>query len=227
VTGAAGGIGTAVAQRLAQHPGVTVVGLDRVAAESDSSLDVIGCDLSHDQERERTLDELFVRLGAPAYWVSCAGTYPRVALEDYDRDLFDEVLADNLGHVFWVARRVVASMRDGGGGRIVLVSSQAAAAGGHDAAYAAAKAGVTALAKSIAREHAAAGILCNAVSPGPTDTPMAEAMGSWRTHYMETMPIKRLVTADEAAEVICAVLTLRGSALTGATVDVDGGLLRR
>lgn len=226
VTGAAGGIGAAVCARLAEETGLAVVGVDRAEPSKPIGGRFVLCDLGDPDARERALGEMLGGLGPPGMWASCAGHYPRLSLDEYDRERFSRVVADNFTHVFWVARAVVAAMRRGGG-RIVLVSSQAGASGGADAAYAASKAAVTALAKSIAREEAPNGILCNVVSPGPTDTAMAAAMGDRRRHYEKEMPIGRLAAADEVAEVICMILTSRQEAMTGATVDVDGGLLRR
>lgn len=228
VTGAAGGIGSAVCARLAVEPGLSVVGIDRSLPEpSPANWQLKRCDLAEATSRERLLGSLLDKFGPPCYWASCAGLHPRCGLEDYESELFEQVLADNFGHVFWVAQSVVAAMTGTGGGRIVITTSQAGASGGRDALYAASKAACAALAKSIAREYATAGVLCNAVSPGPVDTPMAEAMGARRTYYEEAIPIGRLTDADEVAEVICMLLTSSQEAMTGATVDIDGGLLRR
>jgi NAD(P)-dependent dehydrogenase (short-subunit alcohol dehydrogenase family) len=227
VTGAAGGIGSAVCARLAALPDLAVVGLDRAERAAPAGVRAVRCDLAEEGQRERVLGGLLDELGPPRMWASCAGAYPRRLLEEYDADLLDRVLADNFTHVFWTARALVAAMGAGGGGRIVLVSSQAGASGGADPAYAAAKAAVTALGKSIARECAPSGIRCNVVSPGPTDTPMATAMGERREYYKRQIPIGRLASADEVAEVICMVLGSSQGAMTGATIDVDGGLLRR
>lgn len=227
VTGAAGAIGAEVCRQLTCAGGVEVIGVDTRPADPDATWQTMQCDLADAAAREALLAELQDRHGPPQVWASCAGRYERIGIEDYDSESFEQVMEDNFNHAFWLAQRLVPAMASAGGGRIVLVSSQAGAAGGADAAYAAAKAAVTALGKSISREYGPAGVVCNVVSPGPTDTPMATAMGPRRRHYEEAMPIRRLVRADEVAEVIHLLLSSRQEAMTGATVDVDGGLLRR
>lgn len=226
VTGAAGGIGSAVCERLVDRDGLAVVGVD-AAPRGSVRWEALECDLVDEATREPLFDDLLAARGAPALWASCAGRYERASIVAHDAGSYRRTMEDNFGHVFWLARRLVPAMAGAGGGRLVLLSSQAGASGGADPVYAAAKAAVTALGKSIAREHAGAGVLCNVLSPGPTDTPMAEAMGARRADYEAAMPIGRLASAAEVAEVACALLSLEGGSMTGATVDVDGGLLRR
>jgi NAD(P)-dependent dehydrogenase (short-subunit alcohol dehydrogenase family) len=127
-----------------------------------------------------------------------------------------------------VVQLVLDAMVKAGGGRIVLVTSQASTAGGTDALYAAAKAGLVALVKSVAREFSRFGVLCNAVSPGPVDTPMATVMGpELRRDYEHRIPIGRFASPSEVGEVIVFLLMMEGGAISGATIDVDGGLIRR
>ena len=94
--------------------------------------------------------------------------------------------------------------------------------------YAAAKAGLVAAVKSIAREYAKAGVTANVVSPGPVETPMASVMGDERRRFYEsTIPLGRYTRADEVASVIAWLLTDAPEAVTGMVLDVDGGLVRR
>ncbi len=224
LAGAAGGMGRAIAARLI-GAGITVVGLDRAAAPG--AMELLRCDLADDAQRKRVIGEAIGRRGPPGAVVWAAGTYLRRPLAEYDRTTFEEVVADNFTAAFFLLQQVLPVLRAAGGGRIVLIGSQAAATGGTDACYAAAKAALVGLAKSIAREYAADRITCNVVSPGPADTPMAAAMGDRRTYYEQAIPVGRLVAPDEVAGVVEFLLRDAGEALTGATIDVDGGLVRR
>jgi 3-oxoacyl-[acyl-carrier protein] reductase len=142
---------------------------------------------------------------------------------------WDRVLAVDLRGVFLCCRTVLRGMIAARWGRIVNVVSPAAFVGQEGAAnYAAAKAGVLGLTKSLAREVARFGITVNAVSPGLIDTRLVGEMQSERRSEIERqIPLGRLGTPDEIAAAILFVASPAASYITGSTVHVDGGLAMR
>ena len=171
---------------------------------------------------------LFEQRGAPRYLAAAAGTYARRPFRAYSREDMLDTIDVNLVATACLLQAATVAMVAAGGGRIAVVTSQAGVTGGTDALYAAAKAGQTALVKSVAREFARQGIVCNAVSPGPVESPMAEVMGEDRKcHYRDATPNGRLACITEVGEAVEFLLLMEGTGVQGATVDVDGGLVRR
>jgi NAD(P)-dependent dehydrogenase (short-subunit alcohol dehydrogenase family) len=245
VTGGSLGIGRATARRLAQEGAAVVLcGHDESSVE-EALAELRGAGLEVDGRRadvtsSAEMDGL-VRLAAERYGgvdilVNSAGIQRYGTVVDTSEELWDEVLAVNLKGMFLAAKRCVPEMRRRGGGAIVNVASvQALAVQTGVAAYAASKGGVVALTKAIAVDHAADNIRCNAVCPGSVDTPMLrsaadlfkgessddELIRSWgRSH-----PLGRVARPEEVAEVIAFLAGDRASFVTGAELNVDGGLL--
>jgi 2-hydroxycyclohexanecarboxyl-CoA dehydrogenase len=177
VTGGAGAIGAAVCRELAaQGRVVAVADLDgEGAALLGAEIGGLGVplDVADPDSVDRALDEVRERLGAITVLVSCAGWDQMRPFIDTDEFFQSRVLEINLGGPIRVIRAVLPDMIEAEYGRIVLVSSDAGRVGSSgEAIYAAAKGGVIALAKSVAREVVRHGITANCVCPGPTDTPL-------------------------------------------------------
>jgi 3-oxoacyl-[acyl-carrier protein] reductase len=141
-------------------------------------------------------------------------------------DDFTDVLDANLTAGFRVARRAVKGMMKGRWGRIVFVSSIVGAAGqAGQANYAASKAGLVGLARSLAKEFASRNITVNIVAPGPIATDMLDALPEERRQAMaQAVPLGRLGSPDEVAGVICFLASDAAAFVTGAVIPVDGGM---
>ncbi len=239
VTGAAKGIGRAVAQRLLAE-GVAVAGLDLDAAaladtarELPGLLPVVG-DVGDWDAHERAADTANAH-GRLAYWVNNAGVdivggAHEVSAEDLTRAL--QVL--QIGPMYGCAI-AVRRMLAGGGGSIVNVSSiQGVAAFPGYFAYQAAKAALTMVTKGIAVDYGPHGIRCNALLPGVIDTPMtrtalAEApdLEAALREEGQLSPLQRAGTAEEMAEVVWFLLSDSASYVSGAAVVADGAATAR
>lgn len=222
VTGGASGLGRAVADRLAVS-GAAVAVLDRQPAEGHLS---VVADVTDARALDAAVLEAESALGAIDILVHSAGIGgPWGSAFALDPAQWRQIVDVNLTGSFLVCRRLLPGMTERGYGRAVLISSVAGKEG-HPllAAYAAAKAGMIALVKSLARELASSGVLVNAVTPAAFETPMALEQP---TDVLERMrgavPIGRLGRPDEAAALIAWLVSEECSFSTGAVFDLSGG----
>ncbi|MGB6009541.1 SDR family NAD(P)-dependent oxidoreductase [Castellaniella sp.] len=235
VTGGAAGIGLATARLLAsQQYDVCLLDLNAESAASHAQElgerhIGLGCDVGDEASVRQAVGEAIRRLGRIDVLVNNAGVgdQPVPTLEQ-DADLFSKVLDTHLRGTFLMSQAVGAHMIERGGGAIVNLSSIAAFGGipGRNA-YAAAKAGISAMTRSLACEWARRHVRVNAVAPGYTRTELIEkleARGALDTSgIMSRTPMGRLAEPDEIAQVIAFLASGQASYITGATVPVDGG----
>jgi NAD(P)-dependent dehydrogenase (short-subunit alcohol dehydrogenase family) len=221
VTGAGRGIGQRIAEVLAGN-GAKVAALDLDAPTHDGILG-IACDVSDEAAIEAAFDRIESDLGTVSVLVLNAGIYPIVPFEETTRELWDKTIAINLTGAFLCARRALPGMREQGYGRVIGIGSSAGKAGGKRsvAAYAASKAGVMTLMKSIANEYAKHGITANALAPALIDTPMIADTRD----LVNLIPVGRFGTVDEVASLVAFLASEHAGYITGEVTDINGGFL--
>lgn len=235
VTGGTRGIGRAITRALAgDGAAVVLTGRDpaRVAeavrdveARGGQALGVVA-EMGRSEDVQRMIDEAKERFGRIDLLVNNAGiTRDGLLIRMKDAD-WDEVLGVNLRAAFQATRAVARVMVRQRSGRIINIVSTAGAMGTPGQAnYSAAKAGLIGLTKSAARELAHWGILVNAVAPGLIETDMSAALSSeMRETYIAQVPLKRIGTPEEVAEVVRFLASEGASYITGQVIHVNGGL---
>lgn len=231
VTGGAGGLGRAIAQRLARSGVVSAlwdIDLAKAAAVAGTlpGARAYGVDVT-DYEAVKSAAEAVVRdFGRIDILVNSAGANGPIApLVDYPLDGWRWTIGLNLDGVFHCCRAVVPIMQTGGYGRIVNMSSIGGKEGNANAScYAAAKAGVMALTKSLGKELALTNIRVNAVAPAAIDTEMlSQVTPEFKAMVISKIPMGRLGRAEEVADLVNWLASPECSFCTGAVFDVSGG----
>ncbi|MFO7571928.1 MAG: SDR family NAD(P)-dependent oxidoreductase [Gaiellaceae bacterium] len=232
VTGAARGIGEATARRLHAD------GYDVVLADLDieGAVRVAGylgdraLALEHDVRELASWEALMAQLDDVHVLVNNAARTEFRSFFEIDLDEWDDVLATNLRGTYLGCRVVGAHMRERGAGRIVNLASDAAftASGGSGVHYAASKAGVVAVTRRAATELAPHGVTVNAIAPAAIDGPLARAVLRDRLEAeLAEIPVRRLGRPEEVAALVSFLLSDDAGYVTGATLDVNGGVLMR
>ena len=238
VTGASRGIGRHIARVLAQAGadlvlvGRNVPPLENVAGEV-RKMGVrgmpAGCDVSVKAQVDAMVQRARREFGRVDVLVNNAGLGGAGDVETISEERWDEVLAVNLKGVFLCSRAVTPIMRQQKYGRIINIASISGQTGGvaGSANYAASKGGVIAFTKTLARDLGPDGITVNAIAPGQIESGMGRLSEETKSQLVSHIPLGRLGTGDDIA---CAALFLASEEagyITGATIDVNGGILKR
>jgi NAD(P)-dependent dehydrogenase (short-subunit alcohol dehydrogenase family) len=240
VTGAAQGMGAAHARRLAAAGAMVAANdirdsaaLTALAQEIDG-LTAVG-DVSDPDECVRIADQVVDVAGRLDVLVANHAYMTMAPLLDHDDADWWKVVDTNLGGTFFLVQAVLPHMRAAGGGRIVVVTSEWGITGWPEAtAYAASKAGLIALVKTLGRELAPERIIVNAVAPGVTDTPQlrvdADAAGvdlaTVQQQYAADIPLGRIGSAEEIAAAVELLADFDVEAVVGQVLSCNGGSTR-
>jgi 3-oxoacyl-[acyl-carrier protein] reductase len=237
VTGAARGIGRAVAGALG-HAGASVVVVDADGAAADlacarlaaEGVAVLACpgDVSRDDQVRTVVDRTLERFGRVDVLVNNAGIIRRGSIDTVTEDDWRRVLDVNATGPFLLCRAVVPVMRRQGAGTIVNVSSIAAKLGDLTSApgYGPSKAALDALTKTLARQLAASGIRVNGVAPHAIETDMsAQWSAERRREIVAGIPLGRLGSPADVAQAVLFLASDRAGFITGEILDVNGGAL--
>lgn len=236
VTGGSRGIGAATAIKMAEYGAFVVVNYNGSKDRADQVVNQIKenggdaiacqCDVSDFAACKEMIDGLLKEYGKIDILVNNAGITKDGLLMAMSEEDFDKVITTNLKGAFNTIRHMAKQFLKQKSGHIVNLSSISGVNGNAGQAnYAASKAGIVGLTKSVAKELASRGITCNAVAPGFIETEMTEAMtDKAREAIMAEIPMKRGGKAEEVAELICYLSSDRASYVTGQVIGINGGL---
>ena len=232
VTGATGGIGAAIARTL--HGAGATVGLsgtrvnvlEELAGELGSRAHVLPCNLGDTEEVAKLVPAAEAAMGHVDILVNNAGiTRDNIAMRMKDEE-WNQVLEVNLTAGFQLARAVMRGMMKRRHGRIISITSVVGVTGNAGQAnYAAAKAGIIGMSKSLAQELASRNITVNCIAPGFIETAMTDALNdAQRESILANVPAGRLGTSDEIASAALYLASTEASYVTGQTLHVNGGM---
>jgi 2-hydroxycyclohexanecarboxyl-CoA dehydrogenase len=232
VTGGGQGIGRAISEKLAAE-GATVVVTDLVGQNASQTADglpgaiAIGVDVTDRQAVQAAADQILQLFGRVDVLVNNAGWDKASAFVDSDPDDWDRAIAVNLYGVLHTCKAVLPIMAAQGSGAVVNLGSDAGRVGSSgEAVYSAAKGGVIAFTKSLAREMARHQVRVNCVCPGPTDTALFASFAGpkLREALTKAIPFRRLGQPADVANVVAFLASDEAAFVTGQTVSVSGGL---
>lgn len=230
VTGGGSGIGLAIAQRFAAE-GAQVFIMGRRQAQLDEAIALIGGgaqavrgDVTNSGDLDRLFDAVKKSANQLDILVTSSGVSEFSTLDTTTEEHFDQAFNLNVRGMVFTVQRAVAQM--GGGGAIVLIGSIAGNIGNPGfGTYSATKAAVRSYARTWTHELAERGIRVNTLSPGPTDTPMFDAVSDEiRKSLSDRIPLKRLGLADEVAAAALFLASADSSYIAGAELCIDGGM---
>jgi 3-oxoacyl-[acyl-carrier protein] reductase len=237
VTGGGKGIGRATSLALAAGGARVVVAYRSDDAAADATVqDIVAAggdgfafraDVTEEDDVAALVAAVLERYGRLDILVNNAGFADQAKITEVSRELWDRTLHGNLTSAFLCTRAVVPIMSEQGYGRIVNVSSQAGRSGGLTGPhYAAAKAGMIALTKSIGRAYAGVGITSNAVAPNYTETELLDRLGvsERREQLFAAIPMGRFAKPEEVGAVIAFLCSDAAAYVTGEVVGITGGV---
>ncbi len=235
VTGGASGIGKATAMELSRNGAIVIcadinaengAALEREAAATNFKVEFVKVDLADTASVRGCVADVLARHPRIDILVNAAGWNDLQPFMDNPPDYMDRVIAINLGGMLHLTQALLPAIIAAGHGKIVNVSSDAGRVGSSgETTYAAAKGGVIAFTKSLAREVARYSINVNCVCPGPTDTPMLQSRPEkLKDAFLRAIPFRRFARPQEIADAILFFAGPRSDYITGQVLSVSGGL---
>jgi len=235
VTGATGGIGGAIARALHKQGATVAVSgrqkdkLEKLAAEFGDRVHVLPCDLADKAQVANLIDQATAKLGRLDILVNNAGLTRDNLFMVMKDEQWDEVIAVNLTSTFMLMRAAARAMMRAktGYGRIVNISSVSGIVGNPGQGnYAASKAGMIGMSKSLAREVASRGITVNCIAPGFISTPMTDVLNEKQVAIIkEAIPALKFGTPADIAAACVYLAAPEGGYVTGQTLHVNGGMV--
>jgi 3-oxoacyl-[acyl-carrier protein] reductase len=237
VTGGSRGIGRAIAMTLAAAGATVVVNYQRNAAAADETVTAITAadgaaisiqaDVSVSADVERLFKTVLDQYGTVDILVNNAGITRDTLLLRMKEDDFDTVIDTNLRGVYLCTKAALRPMTRARSGRIINITSVVGLIGNAGQSnYAAAKAGIIGFTRAVAREMASRGITVNAVAPGYIETELTAGLGEQvRAAILEAIPLGRLGTPQDVANLVCFLASDAAAYITGQTLTVDGGMV--
>jgi len=237
VTGGSRGIGRAIAMTLAAAGATVVVNYQRNAAAADETVAAIiaadgaaisvQADVSVSADVERLFKTVIDQYGTVDILVNNAGITRDTLLLRMKEDDFDTVIDTNLRGVYLCTKAALRPMTRARSGRIINITSVVGLIGNAGQSnYAAAKAGIIGFTRAVAREMASRGITVNAVAPGYIETELTAGLGEQvRAAILEAIPLGRLGTPQDVANLVCFLASDAAAYITGQTLTVDGGMV--
>lgn len=237
VTGGSRGIGAAISKALADDGCDVVINYCNSAVQALKVRDAIlgagrralavQADISNPEAAARLCGEAVSFLGGLDILVNCAGIMQQCPIDALTLTQWNQVIGTNLTAAYLCIQNCLDALKQSNAGRIINISSQAAFTGSRNrSAYSAAKSGLLGLTYSLAKELGPLGITVNAVSPGRIDTDMIQGdMESRSGEWIDSTPLKRFGTPREIASAVSFLAGSEASYITGANINVNGGIL--
>lgn len=239
VTGASRGIGAAIARQFANAGATVIINyksneeaaqkvLQEIKAVSPKSM-LLKFDIANSEEVDAAFEKIAKEFSALHIVVANAGVSRDALLPRSSAEQFREVIETNLLGTINVVRAASRPMMKNRYGRIICISSVVGESGNKgQSAYAASKSGLLGFAKSVALELGSRSVTCNVVCPGFIETEMTHALGEAVANaYLEKIPAGRLGKAEEVATAVQFLASKEAGYITGATLDINGGMLMR
>ena len=237
VSGASGGIGAAITERLAKEGFAVAALYHQNAAGAEALVQEItaaggtaaafGCDIRDSRAVANAVDAVHEKFGSIDVLVGSAGVARQKLFQDITDEEWDEMRGVHLDGAFYLTRAVLPDMLHKKCGRIIHIASMWGETGGScEVDYSAVKAGLIGMVKALAKELAPSGITVNCVSPGAVDTPMLRALGDETCAMLtEEIPLGRLGTPEDIAGAVAFLASDDAAYITGQVLSVNGGLV--
>lgn len=240
ITGGSRGIGKAIAKKFARNNYNVILNYvsdkvvveelqEEIQKEAKETIKVIciKADVSQEEESKKMVEQILKEFGKIDVLINNAGITKDGLLMRMKEEDFTKVIEINLTGTFHICKQIVPIMMKQKQGKIVNISSVVGITGNAGQCnYAASKAGIIGLTKSIAKELASRNILANCVAPGFIKTEMTDVLpDSVREEILNTIPLKRMGTAEEVANVVYFLSSEENTYITGQVIPIDGGMI--